>query len=96
MSGFAWWNLGDCRGVSSDIFFEEDEVNRAKAEALCAGCGCRVACRDEALAKSAELMAEGDGHLDFGFQGGLSVEARQRMVVELSCYSETHTQQETS
>lgn len=94
MSEFRWWHLADCREIEQDVFFDETPEAREIAKRICGGCGVRKACRDEALATTARLMVEGDGHLDFGFQGGLSVEERQRIVSDLSQYSGTHTDEE--
>lgn len=39
-----------CRGVGTDLFFEQTAAARAQARTLCTGCPIRAACQDWAVA----------------------------------------------
>ena len=86
---FRWWEWAECAGTDTTVFFESSRVDEAKA--ICGRCVVRASCRREAMEETALLLADDDGHLDFGVKGGLTPEERQRIISDLSCYSETDT-----
>lgn len=67
----AWRARAACVGMTSTMF-AEDEIGQARALAICAGCGVRRECLDEAR------EIEATGYNTMGVRGGLTPEQRGR------------------
>jgi hypothetical protein len=67
----AWRRFAACRGRGR-LFYATDPVSQATAVTICAGCGARDDCADEAA------VDETDERYRFGVRGGLTAAERGR------------------
>jgi WhiB family redox-sensing transcriptional regulator len=50
MARLEWKEQAACRGLDTNVFFSDDEADKAAAKATCAECPVRAACLEFALA----------------------------------------------
>ena len=65
----SWYELGDCQGVDTDLFFPERGASTKEAKEVCRGCVVREDCLEYALANGEK----------FGIWGGMSERERRRI-----------------
>jgi hypothetical protein len=77
---FPWWNLAECRGMNTDLFFSSDEFSTRRAKQACEVCRVRKPCLEKSLEETLVFIDAGMEQHDQGIRCGIGPEERAELL----------------